>query len=76
MVCLESLRKTSSRTRPSPGVIHPRCNDARIPGPCTELRPELRLLEGAHFSACHYAETLPALSTTDLAVDIENEDES
>jgi NADH:ubiquinone oxidoreductase subunit D len=29
MVCLASLTKTSSRTRPSSDVIHPRCNDDR-----------------------------------------------
>src|SRR6266478_1007951 len=30
MVCLASLTKTSSRTRPSSDVIHPRCNDDRL----------------------------------------------
>ena len=57
-------------------AFHPRCNDARVPGPCNEQRPELRTLEGIHASACHYAETLPALSTTDLAADAEAEADS
>ena len=52
---------------PTGCAFHPRCNDARTPGPCDAERPELRLLADAHSSACHYAETLPQLSTTDLA---------
>ena len=54
---------------PSGCAFHPRCDDARVPGPCNEERPELRLLADVHSSACHYAEDLPALSTTDLAAD-------
>jgi len=56
---------------PTGCAFHPRCNDARVPGPCNDQRPELHLVEDAHSSACHYAEDLPALSTTDLAADAE-----
>jgi oligopeptide/dipeptide ABC transporter ATP-binding protein len=61
---------------PSGCAFHPRCNDAKVPGPCDEERPELRLLADAHSSACHYAETLPQLSTTDLVADLDDEVES
>ena len=61
---------------PSGCAFHPRCNDARVPGPCSEERPELRLLEEIHSSACHYAEDLPLLSTTDLAANAETQGDS
>ncbi|MEO7555739.1 MAG: ABC transporter ATP-binding protein [Acidimicrobiales bacterium] len=48
-------------------AFHPRCDDAHLPGPCDTERPELRVVEGTHRSACHYAEELSQLSTTDLA---------
>jgi oligopeptide/dipeptide ABC transporter ATP-binding protein len=50
-------------------AFHPRCNDARLPEPCATQRPELRLIGDAHWSACHFAEDLPRLSTSDLAAD-------
>jgi oligopeptide/dipeptide ABC transporter ATP-binding protein len=56
---------------PSGCPFHPRCNDAHIPGLCTTDRPELHVVEGTHQAACHYAEDLPTLSTTDLAADAE-----
>jgi oligopeptide/dipeptide ABC transporter ATP-binding protein len=61
---------------PTGCAFHPRCNEARVPGPCNEERPELRVLQEAHSSACHYAETLDQLSTTDLAADAEGEGEA
>ncbi len=54
---------------PSGCSFHPRCNDARLPTPCATERPELRSVEERHRSACHFAEELPELSTTDLAAD-------
>ena len=54
---------------PSGCAFHPRCDDAEVPGRCNEERPELRTIELRHRSACHFAERLPALSTTDLAAD-------
>jgi oligopeptide/dipeptide ABC transporter ATP-binding protein len=52
---------------PSGCAFHPRCNDAHLPAPCATERPELRSVEPRHRSACHFAEALPMLSTTDLA---------
>ncbi len=54
---------------PSGCAFHPRCDDAEVPGICNEERPELRTIELRHRSACHFAERLAALSTTDLAAD-------
>ncbi len=54
---------------PSGCAFHPRCNDALVPGICNTERPELRTIEGAHTAACHIAESLPTLSTTDLVAD-------
>ncbi|MEY2462802.1 MAG: peptide/nickel transport system ATP-binding protein [Acidimicrobiaceae bacterium] len=48
-------------------AFHPRCDDARLPAPCATQRPELRDIGNGHLSACHFAEELPTLSTTDLA---------
>jgi oligopeptide/dipeptide ABC transporter ATP-binding protein len=39
-------------------AFHPRCPRAEVPGRCNEERPELRLLEDDHWSACHFAEQL------------------
>jgi oligopeptide/dipeptide ABC transporter ATP-binding protein len=52
---------------PSGCAFHPRCNDAMLPAPCANQRPELRTVEPRHRSACHFAEDLPPLSTTDIA---------
>lgn len=52
---------------PSGCAFHPRCNDALLPAPCANQRPELRTVEPRHRSACHFAEDLPTLSTTDIA---------
>ncbi|MGI8661763.1 MAG: ABC transporter ATP-binding protein [Acidimicrobiales bacterium] len=60
---------------PSGCAFHPRCNDAHVPGPCDAQRPELHSVEGTHAAACHYAEDLPTLSTTDLALDGEEASE-
>ena len=54
-------------TLPSGCAFHPRCDDAKLPAPCATERPELRSVEPRHRSACHFAEELPTLSTTDLA---------
>jgi len=61
---------------PAGCAFHPRCNDARMPGPCDQDRPELRRIDEQHWSACHYAESLPTLSTEDLAADATTEDEA
>jgi hypothetical protein len=50
-------------------AFHPRCNDARLPSPCQTDRPELREIDADHLSACHFAEELPTLSTSELSAD-------
>ncbi|MBA2607694.1 MAG: ABC transporter ATP-binding protein [Actinobacteria bacterium] len=52
---------------PSGCAFHPRCDDAEVPGRCDLIRPELRTIEQRHRAACHFAEQLPPLSTTDLS---------
>jgi oligopeptide/dipeptide ABC transporter ATP-binding protein len=48
---------------PSGCPFHPRCHFARIPGPCTDAVPPLRLVAGdAHQAACHYAEELAGMT--------------
>ena len=54
---------------PTGCAFHPRCPHSVVPGPCNETRPELKALTPLHLSACHYAETLPAMSTTDLTAE-------
>jgi len=54
---------------PSGCAFHPRCNDAHLPSPCQTERPELREIDVGHLSACHFAEDLPALSTSELSAD-------
>jgi len=54
---------------PSGCAFHPRCDDARLPSPCQTDRPELREIDEGHFSACHFAEDLPTLSTDELAAE-------
>ena len=54
---------------PSGCAFHPRCDDRRLPEPCATQIPPLRDIGGGHLSACHFAEDLPPLSTTDLAAD-------
>src|SRR5205085_1281644 len=54
---------------PSGCPFHPRCEDAEVPGRCNEERPELRTVEPRHRAACHFAETLPVLSTKDLSAE-------
>ncbi|HEV3227349.1 MAG TPA: ABC transporter ATP-binding protein [Acidimicrobiales bacterium] len=61
---------------PSGCAFHPRCNDAKLPSPCQTDRPELREIAVGHLSACHFAEDLPKLSTSDLAADESSEDGS
>ncbi len=56
---------------PTGCAFHPRCPHARIPGPCDSQRPELYSVGGAHRSACHFAEELPPMSTTDLSAEAE-----
>jgi oligopeptide/dipeptide ABC transporter ATP-binding protein len=41
-------------------AFHPRCPLGEVPGRCDQERPELRLIEPAHWSACHFAERLIA----------------
>jgi oligopeptide/dipeptide ABC transporter ATP-binding protein len=50
-------------------AFHPRCNDAVVPTPCQTERPELREIDAGHLSACHFAEDLPALSTSEFSAD-------
>jgi oligopeptide/dipeptide ABC transporter ATP-binding protein len=52
---------------PSGCAFHPRCEDAKLPAPCSTERPELLSVEDRHRSACHFALDLPELSTKDLA---------
>ena len=48
---------------PSGCPFHPRCHFARIPGPCTDAVPPLRLVAGdSHQAACHYAEDLAGMT--------------
>jgi len=54
---------------PTGCAFHPRCEDARLPSPCQTERPELREIDANHLSACHFAEELPTLSTSELAAD-------
>jgi oligopeptide/dipeptide ABC transporter ATP-binding protein len=54
---------------PSGCAFHPRCNDAHLPSPCQTEQPELREIDVGHLSACHFAEDLPALSTSELSAD-------
>ena len=56
-------------TLPTGCAFHPRCDDRRLPEPCATQIPPLRDIGNGHLSACHFAEDLPALSTTDLASD-------
>jgi oligopeptide/dipeptide ABC transporter ATP-binding protein len=54
---------------PSGCAFHPRCDDAQLPSPCQTERPELREIDADHWSACHFAEDLPVLSTSELSAD-------
>ena len=45
---------------PTGCAFHPRCPHAEVPGRCSELRPELRLLSNDHSAACHRAEEIEA----------------
>jgi oligopeptide/dipeptide ABC transporter ATP-binding protein len=54
---------------PSGCAFNPRCPDAQKPDPCRTKRPELQELGGGHQSACHFAGSLAAMSTTDLAAE-------
>ena len=48
-------------------AFHPRCRFAKLPGPCNEAVPALRLVAGdAHRSACHYAEDLAGVTVESL----------
>jgi len=40
-------------------AFHPRCEDARLPEPCSTAVPELRKIGPRQWSACHFAEELP-----------------
>jgi peptide/nickel transport system ATP-binding protein len=46
---------------PSGCPFHPRCEDVQLPAPCSTERPGFREVGPKHFSACHFAETLPRL---------------
>jgi ABC-type dipeptide/oligopeptide/nickel transport system ATPase component len=54
---------------PSGCAFHPRCDDARLEEPCATQKPDLRSIADLHLSACHFAEELPQLSTSDLAAE-------
>ena len=47
------------RDPPSGCLFHPRCGLGRQRDLCTEIRPELRMIENNHCAACHYAEETP-----------------
>ena len=61
--------------RPSGCPFHPRCRFARLPGPCDQDVPELRLVAGdAHCSACHYAETLEDVTVESLRSSVDEDE--
>jgi hypothetical protein len=37
-----------------------------VPGPCNEIDPELRPIQGGHVAACHYAEELVGLTVEEF----------
>ena len=43
---------------PSGCAFNPRCDNARLPSPCSTEVPALRNVGTRHFSACHFAESL------------------
>jgi oligopeptide/dipeptide ABC transporter ATP-binding protein len=43
---------------PSGCAFHPRCPLSEVPGVCDQQRPDLRVVSGHHWSACHFAERL------------------
>ena len=45
-------------------AFNPRCPFAETPGPCDSDRPELHLVGDDHWSACHFADRLPAGAPT------------
>jgi oligopeptide/dipeptide ABC transporter ATP-binding protein len=50
---------------PAGCAFHPRCDHARLPGPCDQQRPELYSVAPGHLSACHFANELPSLAAGD-----------
>ncbi len=61
--------------RPSGCHFHPRCRFARVPGPCDEAVPPLRLVAGdAHRSACHYAEELRGVTVETIRASVGDAD--
>jgi len=51
---------------PSGCAFHPRCDHARLPGPCDRDRPEMAEIGAGHLSACHFAGELPSLAAADV----------
>jgi oligopeptide/dipeptide ABC transporter ATP-binding protein len=45
---------------PAGCAFHPRCPYARVPGRCSDERPELRLVADDQQAACHFAEEIEA----------------
>jgi oligopeptide/dipeptide ABC transporter ATP-binding protein len=50
---------------PTGCAFHPRCDHARLPSPCADVRPELYDVGPLHRSACHFANELPDLLAAD-----------
>ena len=58
--------------RPSGCPFHPRCRFSRVPGPCDNDVPQLRLLAGdQHMAACHYSEDLVEVTVEGLRAQID-----
>ena len=54
---------------PSGCAFHPRCEFAKLPDPCSTVRPDLRPIGDVHqFAACHFAEDVGAVKPDDLTV--------
>jgi oligopeptide/dipeptide ABC transporter ATP-binding protein len=58
--------------RPSGCPFHPRCRFSRVPGPCDNDIPQMRLLTGdQHMAACHYSEDLVEVTIEGLRAQID-----
>ena len=58
--------------RPSGCPFHPRCRFSRVPGPCDDDVPQLRLLAGdGHMAACHYSEDLVEVTVEGLRAQVD-----
>ncbi len=60
--------------RPSGCPFHPRCHFARIPGPCTEVVPDLYEVKGNHRSACHFWEDLESVTVRGFRASIDEDE--